>query len=357
MPQNKKEAGSEAALRRVIAGLLLLILLLTCGVFWVLTSKKPGLGPAIDPLDGLILLLSLLNLLLLAGLFLNLYSRRAKKAPQAKKEKAAGKARGSPKPRLEGPTPAPLPRSEAEPRGKKRNPAAVFSLLVLLLLAGGALGILWGRRPAPAPAPAPSAEAAPNAPIPSDDWRLVLINPTHAIEKEQEVEFDEVQGYKFDSRVAGKVRELIAAAKEDGISLAIVSGYRTIEESRLLYANKVAEHRAMGHDEAAAKAEAARWVAPPGTSEHHSGLAMDIVSAGYYTKYSDLVEAFEKEKEAIWLKENCARFGFILRFPKDKTEITGIHFEPWHFRYVGEEHAQAIMEQGICLEEYLGETD
>ena len=187
--------------------------------------------------------------------------------------------------------------------------------------------------------------------------RLVLINPTHAIEKELEMEFDEVQGYKFDSRVAGKVRELIAAAKEDGISLAIVSGYRTMERSRMLYANKIAEYKAMGYDEATAKVEAARWVAPPGTSEHHSGLAMDIVSADYYTKYSDLVEAFEKDKEAIWLKENCARFGFILRFPKDKTDITGINFEPWHFRYVGEEHAQVIMEQGICLEEYLGETD
>ena len=210
---------------------------------------------------------------------------------------------------------------------------------------------------APDPEPKPAGTSGLNPSINPDDWRLVLINPTHAIEKELEMEFDEVQGYKFDSRVAGKVRELIAAAKEDGISLAIVSGYRTMERSRMLYANKIAEYKAMGYDEATAKVEAARWVAPPGTSEHHSGLAMDIVSADYYTKYSDLVEAFETEKEAIWLKENCARFGFILRFPKDKTEITGIHFEPWHFRYVGEEHAQAIMEQGICLEEYLGETD
>jgi D-alanyl-D-alanine carboxypeptidase len=210
---------------------------------------------------------------------------------------------------------------------------------------------------APDPEPKPEGTSGLNPSINPDDWRLVLINPTHAIEKELEMEFDEVQGYKFDSRVAGKVRELIAAAKEDGISLAIVSGYRTMERSRMLYANKIAEYKAMGYDEATAKVEAARWVAPPGTSEHHSGLAMDIVSADYYTKYSDLVEAFEKDKEAIWLKENCARFGFILRFPKDKTDITGINFEPWHFRYVGEEHAQAIMEQGICLEEYLGETD
>ena len=176
-----------------------------------------------------------------------------------------------------------------------------------------------------------------------------------AIEKELEMTFDEVQGYKFDSRIAGRVRELIAAAKEDGYSLAIVSGYRTMDRSRVLYANKIAEYQAMGYDEATARVEAAKWVAPPGTSEHHSGLAMDIVSGDYYTKYSDLVEEFENEPEAVWLRENCARFGFILRFPKDKVEVTGINYEPWHFRYVGEEHAAAIMEQGLCLEEYLGE--
>lgn len=229
-------------------------------------------------------------------------------------------------------------------------------------------GGLSQSQPDPLPEPEPESQpesqpeppSSQEAPKPADldgDWNLVLINPTHAIEKELDIEFDEVQGYKFDKRIAGKVRELIAAAKEDGISLAIVSGYRTMDRSRMLYNNKIAEYKNMGYDEASAKVEAAKWVAPPGTSEHHSGLAMDIVSADYYTKYSDLVEAFENDKEAIWLKDNCARFGFILRFPKDKTEITGINFEPWHFRYVGEEHAKKIMEQGLCLEEYLGETD
>lgn len=268
---------------------------------------------------------------------------------------------------------------------------AVFLLALALLLVGagwGIWGLLGGDNPAepsspeesqpsskpesksdtqpgaeplpdpePASQPEPVSNPEPEPTLDKTDWRLVLINPTHAIEKELDIEFDEVQGYKFDKRIAGKVRELIAAAKEDGISLAIVSGYRTMDRSRTLYNNKIAEYKAMGYDEASAKVEAARWVAPPGTSEHHSGLAMDIVSGDYYTKYNDLVEAFENDKEAIWLKENCARFGFILRFPKDKTEITGINFEPWHFRYVGEEHAQAIMEQGLCLEEYLGETD
>jgi len=187
----------------------------------------------------------------------------------------------------------------------------------------------------------------------SGDWNLILINPTHAIQEELDIEFTEVGGYKFDSRMAGKVRELLAAAESDGIHLAIISGYRTMERSRVLYANKIAEYQAMGYDEAAARVEAAKWVAPPGTSEHHSGLAMDIVSSDYYSRYSDLVEAFENDKEAIWLRENCARFGFILRFPKDKEEITGINYEPWHFRYVGEEAAKEIMEKGLCLEEYL----
>ena len=274
------------------------------------------------------------------------------------------------------------------PRRRKKTAAkylvrrVMFVLLLLLLLALGGLG-LWkllspgeeqpssGSQPEPpsslsganiqtgggevAP-PESSDPPEPEQPaINREDWNLVLINPAHAIEKELEMTFDEVQGYKFDSRIAGRVRELIAAAKEDGYSLAIVSGYRTMDRSRVLYANKIAEYQAMGYDEATARVEAAKWVAPPGTSEHHSGLAMDIVSGDYYTKYSDLVEEFENEPEAVWLRENCARFGFILRFPKEKVEVTGINYEPWHFRYVGEEHAAAIMEQGLCLEEYLGE--
>ena len=261
----------------------------------------------------------------------------------------------------------------------------VFLVVLMLLLFGAGWGLWWLLRgegeegpgssgtaqspsqtpsqpetsasPDPEPVSVPEPEPDPGPAIDPDDWQLVLINPTHSIEKELEMEFDEVQGYKFDSRIAGKVRELIAAAKEDGYSLAIVSGYRTMDRSRMLYANKIAEYQNMGYDEATAKVEAAKWVAPPGTSEHHSGLAMDIVSGDYYTKYSDLVEAFENEPEAVWLRENCARFGFILRFPKDKTEITGINYEPWHFRFVGEEHARTIMDQGLCLEEYLGETD
>ena len=192
-----------------------------------------------------------------------------------------------------------------------------------------------------------------SVPVDPADWRLVLVNPTHAIESELDIELTQVGGYNFDSRIVENIQALLDAAQADGIHLTIISGYRTLERSQVLYDNKVAEYIAMGYDEASARVEAAKWVAPPGTSEHHTGLAMDIVSSDYYTKYSDLVEEFADDPEAIWLKENCARFGFILRYPQDKVEITGINFEPWHFRYVGEEHAAKIMEQGICLEEYL----
>lgn len=134
----------------------------------------------------------------------------------------------------------------------------------------------------------------------------------------------------------------------------VVSGYRTVETSKRLYENKVQALRNAGYSEENAKTEAARWVAPPGTSEHHTGLAMDVVSSDYFNYYADLEHEFENFDEFSWLYEHCADYGFILRFPKDKQDITGITYEPWHYRYVGIENAKKIMDEKICLEEYLG---
>ena len=99
----------------------------------------------------------------------------------------------------------------------------------------------------------------------------------------------------------------------------------------------------------AAREKAGTEVAFPGTSEHNLGLAVDIVARDYQI----LDEKQAQTAEAQWLKENCWKYGFILRYPTDKTEETGIIFEPWHYRYVGEKAAKEIMDQGICLEEYL----
>lgn len=193
--------------------------------------------------------------------------------------------------------------------------------------------------------------------IDKTDWRLVLVNATHALDGDYDVELAPVnESYQLDARIVEDMQAMIAAAKEDGYTLYICSAYRSTQRSRELYTNKVNEFKAAGYSDADASVEAAKWVAPPGTSEHNTGLAADIVSGDYFTKFADLEHDFETFPEFEWLYTHCAEYGFILRYPKDKQDITGITYEPWHYRYVGREHAQAIMQQGLCLEEYLGET-
>ena len=109
-----------------------------------------------------------------------------------------------------------------------------------------------------------------------------------------------------------------------------------------------------GYSREKAEQVAATRVAPPGTSEHNTGLAVDILSGDYYNHHSQIEESFEYDAEAAWMKAHCAEYGFILRYPKDKQDVTGIIFEPWHFRYVGVEIATYIMQNGLTLEEYLG---
>ncbi len=183
---------------------------------------------------------------------------------------------------------------------------------------------------------------------------LILVNPENYIPDDYTVELETVQGkYKLDVKAAQSAKDLIAGAKEAGYDMQICSAYRTIEKSAELYQRKVQQYLNAGYSQAKAESEAAKWVAPPGTSEHHTGLAMDIVSSDYWGQYSDLEHDYEKFDSFKWMYEHCAEYGFILRYPKDKQDITGITYEPWHYRYVGVEAATYIMENGLCLEEYL----
>lgn len=182
------------------------------------------------------------------------------------------------------------------------------------------------------------------------DWRLVLINPWNKVEQEPEFEKATVGGYLVDARIADALQRMLDDAKAAGTPLQIISGFRTMERSEKLYREEVQAWVNLGYSQEDALVEAAARVAPPGTSEHHSGLAVDIFTAGWVGGF---VDAFEDDPGGRWLHQHCAEYGFILRFPKNKTEITGIDYEPWHFRYVGEEYAAVIMEQGICLEEFL----
>lgn len=140
------------------------------------------------------------------------------------------------------------------------------------------------------------------------------------------------------------LEEMFAACKEEqGVTLKTVSGYRSYAKQSRLYANKLQSVR--GNE-----AKADEYVARPGASEHHLGLAMDV---GQKQDQVNLTAAFGSTVGGKWTRENCWRFGFILRYEEEWEDVTGYKFEPWHVRYIGKEHAQAIHDDPKPLEEYL----
>lgn len=183
-----------------------------------------------------------------------------------------------------------------------------------------------------------------------EDWQLLLVNPWNEIPEGYEVHLKTLSnGLKVDERIYDDLSAMIGACREAGLSPYICSAYRTTAKQTYLYNNKIARLRAAGYGKAAAIKEAGRWVARPGTSEHQLGLGLDIVS----TSYQALTKKQENTKEQKWLMEHCWEYGFILRYPNDKSDITGIGYEPWHYRYVGVDIALDIRDSGLCFEEYL----
>ena len=134
-----------------------------------------------------------------------------------------------------------------------------------------------------------------------------------------------------------------------GLTPVVCSAHRSVSLQQSLYDDMVDEFVSRGYDRAEAEKLAAQEVALPGTSEHHLGLAVDIVDWDYQL----LDEGQEDTAVQKWLLENSWRYGFILRYPTEKTNMTGIIYEPWHYRYVGKERAKQIYDSGLCLEEWL----
>lgn len=183
-----------------------------------------------------------------------------------------------------------------------------------------------------------------------DSWELLLANPDNPLPDDFTVETAVVQGsFEMDARVADVMKQMIADAEEDGVDLMICSAYRSISRQQELFDAEVANQMSAGKSRADAEAITATMIAVPGTSEHHTGLAADIVTPTHQT----LDPEFADTAAGQWLQEHAADYGFILRYPEDKQDITQIIYESWHYRYVGVEHAKAITEQGLCLEEYL----
>lgn len=183
-------------------------------------------------------------------------------------------------------------------------------------------------------------------------WYLTLVNDTNPIQEGYIPKLETIVGeYQVDSRIAEPLRKMLADAKKDGMNLAICSAYRSVEKQKELYNLYMGNEVRSGKSYWNALEETIKSTAYPGKSEHNLGLAVDIVAA----KYPNLDEKQKDTPEAKWLSKNCYKYGFILRYPLDKTNVTGIIYEPWHYRYVGKEDAKKIMERGITLEEYLGE--
>lgn len=180
-----------------------------------------------------------------------------------------------------------------------------------------------------------------------EDWQLALVNKWNPMKTDgSEVKTVELaNGERVDERIYPQLQSMFDAAREDGVYPIVASGYRTKEEQEKLYNDKITAYMAEGYSEAEAKKETELWVSVPGTSEHQLGLAVDINADGIHSAGYEVYN---------WLAANSYKYGFINRYPEDKTEITGVEHEPWHYRYVGVEAAAEIHSQGICLEEYLG---
>lgn len=183
-----------------------------------------------------------------------------------------------------------------------------------------------------------------------DGWMQLLVNSSNAIpDGYAPTELTELSnGQSVDKRIYPSLQSMFDDARAQGVYPVVSSGYRTAKQQQSEMDDKIQEYIDDGKSEDEARALAATYVAQVGYSEHEAGLAIDIVA-----------KANKSDDDTVWawMKEHCAEYGFILRYPEGKEGVTGMSYEPWHFRYVGVEAAQKIMGAGITLEEYLGQVN
>lgn len=173
-----------------------------------------------------------------------------------------------------------------------------------------------------------------------------MVNKDNSVDRSYVPELEELDdGIMFDKRAIKYLRNMINAMYKEGITkIWVQSSYRTYEKQEELFNRKVTSYIKQGKTQEEAERLAQTLVQRPEMSEHNLALAAD---------FNTVTNDFENTKAFEWLQKNAQNYGFILRYPKDKQEITGITYESWHWRYVGEEHAKIMKEKGYCLEEYI----
>lgn len=205
----------------------------------------------------------------------------------------------------------------------------------------------------PAAIPFPGIGKLPDVKI--TDWNLILLNPdeNNKIGKELDIKKVKFDTQYVDARAGDAYQKMYNAAKKDGIILYLRSGYRSMKTQERNFNNEVARYEKLGNSHEKAVTLTKKYYTVPGHSEHHTGLAFDIITPEYHNVVYTLDERFAKTDAYKWLTKHCVEYGFVLRYPKDKVDATQINYEPWHYRYVGVENAKYITQNKLCLEEYI----
>ena len=184
----------------------------------------------------------------------------------------------------------------------------------------------------------------------TEDWNYILVNDWNPLPASYKFQLDVLEdGHQVDYRIAEDLGKMLSDAKAEGLELLVCSAYRSYERQADLFNSSVEELMEQGMTYREAYYKTHEQVAIVNYSEHHTGLAVDIVGKNHQM----LDERQGRTKEAQWLAQNCSRYGFILRYPKGKEKVTGIEYESWHFRYVGRDAAQFITKNDLTLEEFL----
>ena len=238
--------------------------------------------------------------------------------------------------------------------------AALILALALFLLLWGITALFTADSPEEEE-PLPESVSQSTAPQPPlepiidlEQWNLVLVNADNPLPLDFTVETGMLaNSLLVDARILADINAMMADAKAQGIELIVCSAYRDIQYQTTLFNNKVNELVKDGMTQQEAEAKAGTIVAVPGTSEHNSGLAVDLVTPAYQM----LNEGYAETDAAKWLAAHAPEYGFILRYPKGAEGITGIIFEPWHYRYVGREYAREITDSGLCFEQWIEQKE
>lgn len=242
-----------------------------------------------------------------------------------------------------------ITKNQAEHRGPARLKTEWLVMAGLLVMAASISAVLlpWvGHRFSASLEPPPAFAETQEIP----GWNLLLVNPWNSLPEGYQVQLTDLgSGERIDRRCYHELQDMLDACRAAGMEPLICSAYRSQETQERLFADQVELWTSQGVSLEEARAEAGKVVAVPGTSEHQLGLAVDIVDITNQI----LDESQENTPTQQWLMENSWKYGFILRYPNEKSNITGIIYEPWHYRYVGKEAAAEIYQQGLCLEEYL----